>query len=230
MYCNIVCYLNYILMKALKTILLLSALFFFPLSVFSTAQKPDKIIYQGKVYSLHTNPLEFFFKIYPEKRPQNGSISTNLWRGYVATFEIIDSVLYLKDIEIETYVKKKRTWKSVLKEVFPDSDRVKIDWIEGLLVIPYGKLKNYVHMGYASEYSNYILLEIDKGHLKKEMEFDSEQYSKFRKKQFEAFRKSSEYEEKKRLLREQNSRMTDEFIDSFLQDFVIDYITKILVE
>lgn len=54
-------------MKALKTILLLSALFFFPLSVFSTAQKPDKIIYQGKVYSLHTNPLEFFLRFIRKK-------------------------------------------------------------------------------------------------------------------------------------------------------------------
>ncbi len=99
-------------------------------------------------------------------------MSTALWRGYVATFEVKDNQLFLKDIEIqyhdttskESYPYK---WRSVINEVFPNNEKIKIDWLTGLLVIPHGKLVNYVHMGYGSTYKNYILLEIDKGDLKR---------------------------------------------------------------
>jgi hypothetical protein len=36
----------------------------------ATAQQPDILIYKGKKYSLYTNPLERYFKKYPDKRLQ----------------------------------------------------------------------------------------------------------------------------------------------------------------
>src|SRR5690554_7604266 len=55
-----------------------------------TAQYPDKIKFKGKEYNLNSNPLEPYFEKYPDKRPKGGIMSTALWRGYVAHFEIID--------------------------------------------------------------------------------------------------------------------------------------------
>jgi hypothetical protein len=181
--------------KDMKTFLPLILTLFLGLNVFATAQYPDKIIYNGKEYSLHSNPLEVYFEKYPHKRPQDGIMSSALWRGYVATFEVKDNQLFLKDIEIEyrdtsskeSYPYK---WRSVMKEVFPDQKDVKIDWLTGLLVIPHGKLVNYVHMGYGSTYKNYILLEVDKGDLKKEKQFKYKEYEKFKERQFQKFKKT----------------------------------------
>ena len=156
-----------------------------------------------------------------------------MWRGYIATFEIKDAQLLLKDIEIQyqdTTSKKSHDykWRSVLKEVFPGNEALKIDWMTGLLVIPHGKLVNYVHMGYGSTYKNYILLEIDKGSLKKEKQFQYKEYEKFKERQFRAFKRTEEYRKTKAELQKDGS--TDEFVDSFLKDFVVEYTSKILAE
>ncbi len=68
------------------TILLLTLLT--SLSVFATAQHPDYIIYKGKEYSMHSNPMEEYFEKYPDKRPKGGIMSTGLWRGYIATLRL----------------------------------------------------------------------------------------------------------------------------------------------
>ena len=201
--------------------------------VFSTAQYPDKIIYKGKEYSLHSNPLENYFEKYPDKRPKGEIMSTALWRGYVATFEVKNGQLFLKDIEIEVPDTTSKnsydtTWESVLSEVFPNQKNIKIDWLTGLLVIPHGKIVNYVHMGYGSTYEKYILLEFNKGDLKKEKRFKYKEYEKFKERQFQAFKKTEEYKKLKNDLRKDDN--TDEFVDSFLKNFVIRYTSKILVD
>ena len=148
-------------------------LLLFSNGLFATAQYPDKIIYRGKEYSLHSNPMENYFALYPDKRPAGGIHSTACWRGYIATFEIREEQLFLKDIQCEYSKKDKKysyetEWKSVLNEVFPKDSVVKIDWFTGLLVLPFGKIVNYVHMGYASSYENYYVLELENGNFKKE--------------------------------------------------------------
>jgi len=217
-------------MKHLITTVL-SALFC--LTAFATAQYPDKIILDGKEYSLHSNPLESYFEINPEKRPKGGVMSTALWRGYVATFEIRDSQLFVKDIQIQywdTTDKKSHDtkWKSVMTEVFPDQKKSKVDWLSGLLVLPFGELVNYVHMGYGSTYENYYLLEIDKGNYIQSKQFDYKDYEKFKDKQFSAYKKTDEYKETKAKLKKDGS--TDEFIDSFLRNFVTEYTSKIMTD
>jgi len=154
---------------------------FLSTTVFGTAQFPDIIIYKGKKYDLHTNPLEIYFEKYPNRRPR-GTDCTALWRGYIATFEIKDSQLYLKDIVIEVG----NEYPPIRKSVFPFIKLVKVDWFTGLLVLPYGKIVNYVHMG-VSTYEHYILLEIHNGNLTKEKQFDYREYEEFKEKQFEAF-------------------------------------------
>jgi len=190
---------------------------------FATAQYPDKIWYKGEEYSLHTNPLEDFFKKNPDRRPRGGVISTALWRGYIATFEFDREQLIVKDIVVEDSIDK---WRSVLKEVFPDEPIVKVKWTTGILVLPYGKVKNYVHMGYASTYSNYVLLEVEDGVLKKEKRLDGDQYEQFKDKQFEAFKLTHEYKRLKTDLMEKGS--SENSADQFLKIYVISYSKKII--
>lgn len=217
----------------MKKLIILSAFFLLGVSsVFATAQIPDKIIIEGKEYKLHSNPLEEFFEKYPEKRPRGGIGSTALWRGYVATFEVKNDELYLKDIAVQERDKEakdsfKTIWRSVKSEVFPEKDEVKIDWITGILVIPYGKIKNYVHMGYGSSYSKYILLEIEKGSVNEVRKLKYKQYEVFKQKQFEAFKQTEEYKNMVKELKEKEDH-NDQFIESFLKSYVISYTSKFL--
>lgn len=202
-------------------------------NAFGTAQAPDKIKYNDKDYSLFSNPLETYFKKYPDLRPKGGWRSTALWRGYIASFEISSNILYLRDIEInvrDTASKERHgtKWISVLNDVFPDQKDIVVDWLTGLIVLPYGELLEYVHMGYASTYEHYLLLEIDKGILIKEIHYTGEEYEEFKEKQFQAFKQTDEYREiKAELLKDGN---TEEFIDDFLKIFVIEYSSKILTD
>jgi len=217
----------------MRTILLTVISFVLTVSTFATSQSPDKIIYKGQEYSLNTNPLESFFENNPNLRPKSDIMSTALWRGYIATFEIQDNQLFVKDIvvmnEDTTTSTHKTTWRSVFNQVFPNQKQIRVDWLTGLLVIPNGKLVNYVHMGYASTYENYILLEIDKGNLIQEKNMKSKESEKFKDKQFKAFQKTDEYKKLKEELKK-NGGGTDEFLDSFIRIYVTDYSTKILTE
>ena len=217
----------------MRAFLILVILLCTSLQVNATAQYPDMIFYNGKEYFLHNNPLESYFEKYPNKKPQSGMISSALWRGYIAIFEIKNNQLLLKDIEIQVYdtsneKEYKLTQVSVINKVFPNNEIVKIDWMTGLLVLPYGKIVNYVHMGYASTYENYILLEINKGNLIQARDFTGKQYEKFKEKQFQAFKKTDEYKQLKDDMKKEGS--TDDSIEFFLQTYVIDYTSKILTE
>jgi len=200
---------------------------------FATAQYPDKIFFEGKEYNLHSNPLESYFEKNPDRRPKGGLNSTGLWRGYVATFEMRDSQFFVKDIQIQywdTTDKKSydTKWKSVMTEVFPGQKNIKVDWLSGLLVLPFGKFVNYVHMGYGSTYEKYLLLEINKGNYIRSKQFDYKDYEIFKNKQFKAFKKTDEYKETKAKLKKDGS--SDEFIDSFLRSFVTQYTSRILTD
>jgi len=203
------------------------------LNVFATAQFPDKINYNGKEYNLNSNPLEVYFEKNPNKRPKSEVRSSALWRGYVATFEIIDNQLFLKDIVIQyrdttSKGSNNSNWKSVLNEVFTDQKNIQVDWYTGLLVLPQGKVVNYVHMGYGSTYQHYTILEFNKGVLTQEKQFKRKAYEKFKEKQFQVFKQTEDYHKMKSdLLQKGNS---EEFIDSFLRSYVTEYTAKILTD
>lgn len=215
-------------MKTIKIITLL--LLIITSSIFATAQYPDKVLYDGKEYNLHTNPMEAYFTKYPDKKPKGGVMSTALWRGYVATFYFKENNLVLKDIEIEIWDEKedKTTWKSVKNGIVIKGEDFLIDWFTGILVLPYGELVNYVHMGYGSTYSNYILLEVKKGKITGKRNFDYKQYENFKEKQFQEFKKTDAYNKHMTELKKENQ--SQEFIDSFLRNFVINYTSEFLVD
>lgn len=221
-------------MKETRIIALLFLVCMMAVSAFATAQYPDKIFYNGKEYMLHTNPMEAYFERKPDKRPKGGIISSALWRGYVAIFEIESSHLFLKDIQI--MVRKDTSdrsfdleWKSAIADVVPKGERLKIDWFTGLLVLPHGKQVNYVHMGYGSTYENYILIEVASGNFNRAKEFGFAEYEKFKDRQFAEFKKTPEY--KKHIDEARKEKDFDQkFMDDFLRSFVTNYTSKILVD
>ncbi|NGX85051.1 hypothetical protein [Aequorivita sp. KMM 9714] len=87
----------------------------------------------------------------------------------------------------------KENWVSIYKMYFPRQDKVKIDWFSGILIIPYGKLIEYVHQSHASTYSNYWLLEIENGVFNEAREYNYKDFVNFKNYQFEVFKKTEDY-------------------------------------
>lgn len=96
------------------------------------------------------------------------SICSACWRGYIGTWSIEDGRLYLIDIETDDNGKKVG-----LEYLFPNQEKVFADWFTGVLRVPYGKLLEYVHQGYASLYEKELFLEISKGVLVNERKIDN---------------------------------------------------------
>ncbi|MEQ1923347.1 MAG: hypothetical protein ABL952_12645 [Pyrinomonadaceae bacterium] len=197
----------------------------------ATAQYPDKIVYNGITYSLYSNPMEAYFEKNPGKKPKGEVGSSALWRGYVATFEIVNGSVHLKDIEIRVREDKSKSitgFKSVLEEVVEPGKTLKIDWFSGILVLPEGKLINYVHMGYESTYEKYILLAVEKSNFTSERRFDDKEYEVFKQKQFEEFKKTPAYKKAIDEITKQGN-FDPKFADDFLKGFITSYTSKFLV-
>ena len=173
----------------MKTINLFILLALINLTVSGTAQMPNKILYNGEEYHLHSDPMTSYFEKHPNNSPKDGIKSTGLWRGYVATFEIKNNQLYLKDIEIlkgsemTSEGVSKKVWESVLDKVFPNQEEIKVSWYSGLLTLPYGKVV-YHDIVYPT-HENYILLGIENGNLIQEKRLDYKEYEEFRKELFQ---------------------------------------------
>jgi len=220
-----------------KKIFIIVLSFFLCSFVLGTPQMPDNIFYKGKKYCLlHNFPMDSYFKKYPEKHPRKDFyISTALKRGYLATFEIKENQLYVKDIEsriqgtkIDEKGKVVPNFKSVMNEVFPNKKLVKINWVTGLFVLPVEKANLNVAYGDYPIYENYIILEIEKGILIREKELTHEEYVTFKKKQFEAFKKTEEYE--KLITTFLKKSWTVEEIDKNVEYMIIEYSTRFLVD
>lgn len=183
---------------------------------------------QRETYALQTNPLEPYFEENPEKRPEGTIISSANWRGYIATFEVEEKRLLVNDIEIEVEKELSRRfgtkWVSVYEEVFGE-EKIFVDWFTGLLILPQGELVKYVHLGYASEYEGYILLEIREGILIGERAFTHAEFVQFKEEQFEVFKKTETYKELFDRFKQEGS--DDGFIEQFLKDSVSLYISDI---
>lgn len=219
-----------------KLILISFVVFLFGFSkveILFTAQYPDLIKFNGTEYSLNTNPLEPYFEKNPDKRPQWPS--TALYRGYIGHFEIIDSTLLLTDISQPRRVKDKNgktTFKniSIKKRIFPEIDTMKIDWYSGILILPYGERVKYVHSGYASEYSNYILLEIKNGKFNRDKNYTRKEFLKFKKRQFAEFKKTDAYKKEFEEIQKNYPDSHKEFIENFLKDYITNYTSEFLID
>lgn len=122
-----------------------------------TAQIGEILRYEGNTVRMCDTPLSNYFAL-GGRRPDpdfDSCTCTALWRGYVGTWEIIDSRLYLVDLSGDL----EDGTRACLATVFPDyPERVFAHWFTGNLRIPEGKLIKYVHMGFASQYERDFFL------------------------------------------------------------------------
>ena len=136
-----------------------------------TAQFREIIIYKGRKQSMTTEPLQYWpgFKNLGMEFISN---CTALWRGYLGTWKVVDSKLYLVKLEGQACIKS-RTERGEecpeeireisLSTLFPGQKKVFADWFSGTIRIEQGRLLQYVHMGYDSVYEKELHLEFREG-------------------------------------------------------------------
>jgi hypothetical protein len=172
------------------------------LYLFATPQAPDILMYKGNKYALFENPMESYFNDFPKKRPP--AANTALRRGYIATFEIIQNELWVIDITTNSGI-------SIIYDVLDRKNRMKIDWFNGLLFLPHGKLVKYIR--YESIYEYYKIIEIEKGNYITEFDLNYEQYDRFSEAQYKISRKIESYEKIYNLLND--GTMPEELLNYF---------------
>ncbi len=108
-------------------------------SLFATDQVPDILHYNGKELTLstgwgHPSPLQTYYSQNNIEYPFT-MLSTANYRGHVAVWEISDSTLFLKEIQIEeaTYTPEKFKVKSKSDSV-SYKDKVYADWFTGVII------------------------------------------------------------------------------------------------
>ena len=84
-------------------------------------------------------------------RDENDSIleSTACWRGYQGTWEIKDGLFYLVGLRGRIQLR--------------ESKPILADWFSGVLRVPKGELRQYVHMGFGSVYEQELRVKIENG-------------------------------------------------------------------
>lgn len=175
--------------------------FFVSLKSFATAQAPapDYLIINNDTLRIHTNPLKEYFDKNPIPRTLIKQMSSGNWRGYVAYFKFVDNKLVVQNIYVNEYRysengKSENIVTSIYKDVFGENLNFECSFYSGLLICPFGRLIEYVHMGYGSLFENYKLFEIKEGVNSKSKDFTSSEYQIFKIDYFNQFKKTSEYQ------------------------------------
>ncbi len=191
-----------------------------------TAQAPDKLHLDGESYRLNTNPLDSYFEEHPEQHPReaddgdNVVMSSGLWRGYIATFEVLGNTLRIRDFEVYRPSENREERAQLVSEVdrfFPTPESRQMDWYSGILVLPTGEMKHYVHLNHGSVFDAYTLLRIEGGRVTDRAEMTGEEFIRFKHKQFEMFRQSNAYLELVNELRDPEDE--EQELDSFIFDY-----------
>jgi hypothetical protein len=193
-------------------------------AVLATAQTPDQLQWNGRLLRLDTNPLESFLEAHPELRPRGPVGSTSLWRRYVASWRVeggqllLDDICVLVDMDTNSAGRLVEAYESVLSQVFPDG-RVRVaEWFTGHLVVPIGLRTAYVHMGYASTYSEYLVVTVRAGLVVSERRMSEEAFGHFRERQFEAFKRTPEYMRLKAATAKESPDWSPAELEQFLFD------------
>lgn len=177
----------------MKTTLFFIVFIFSCLRLLAIAESAERLFYKGKEFPLYAWPMKDYFKKHSTKLPESPYRNCNLSRGYLGSYQIIDSYLVLNNIEIEVDT----GMQSVLKQFLPKKKTLRIDWFSKLLIIPYGEASDYDEASLESKYSNYLILQFENGKLQHEHDLNGKEFEEFRLQQFKLFKKTKKYEELK---------------------------------
>jgi hypothetical protein len=118
-----------------------------------------------------------------------------------------------------------------MEHVFPDSASVAATWFTGNLIIPDGERVSYVHMGYASEYERYRVVRVERGVAAPPRALSHSEFRTFRQSQFEAFKKTAEYNDilqRERMKSDANSRKDPADMEGFMFVYAVaEYMARV---
>ena len=124
-----------------------------------TAQLKEILLYKGDKVGMATEPLSPYLK--NRKDIKFSLRSTACLRGYFGTWELRDKKLFI--IALKACTDKYRNYEVNLNYLFPGENEVFADWFTGDIIVPHGKLLQYVHMGYQSIYEKEFILSFNNG-------------------------------------------------------------------
>jgi len=194
-------------------------------AVKATAQASDLLIVGGKEFSLNTNPLETQLQKKQWRPPENAVITSANWRGYLATWEIKDGRLFLKDVTIGVSDSKNRrdyVRKSITQELYPGATEVFADWYTGALIVPDGKMTRYVHMGYGSSFDHYQVFRVRAGKVVEHLSMTGAEFEAYKEAKFAAFRKTDAYKKAYADFRKE----APDFSRAHAEDFIKSYFAE----
>ncbi|WP_209328390.1 hypothetical protein [Pseudoalteromonas sp. PA2MD11] len=205
--------------------LFIGLIFLYSQLAYSTAQQPDTIIIDGVELPLNTNPLDDFIEKKGWQPPEEASIWSSNWRGYIAKWEVVAGHLTLIDASIllkgQPIDDPKR--KTIVPELFPESHKLVADWYSGALIVPDGEMTEYVHMGYGSEYSHYQILRVNKGVVIEHLSFTAEQFEAYQNRKFQSFKESEKFRNEFDELVNGKDKWLEEDAIHFLKSFYAEY-------
>ncbi|MBB3955293.1 hypothetical protein [Novosphingobium sediminicola] len=124
-----------------------------------TSQIPDTIYYQDRRCDLMATPLEAYFEQGPA-RPELDCSYSALWRGYIATWRLVEGRLFLVYLRPGMADGPKLT----LGTVFPGQGRrVLASWFTGSLRISEGHCQEWLEGGFMNAHERETLVEIAEG-------------------------------------------------------------------
>ncbi|WP_343665052.1 hypothetical protein [Chryseobacterium mucoviscidosis] len=155
-----------------------------------TLQIKDSLIYNNERYLIHDELLEYKIRADKSLKPKSAGSFSACWRGYIATFEILENNIYLKDIHIKDDKERQR----LLNGLFQDSQDYKLTWLNTLIVLYKNKLDGKTSLPELSIYESYEILTIQEGNLIDSKIFSHEEYINFKYNHYLNFINSDEYE------------------------------------
>jgi hypothetical protein len=138
-----------------------------------TAQRADILILNGKKRALLATPLDVVLAATNNSKrftPQ----STNLWRGYVATWSIQKNHLYL--LSVQGWISHNPEPQEAMGLLFPNQKGpVFAHWVSRALRVADGPLFDYVHQGFGRRFKHELIFEMWNGEIieQKRVTYDS---------------------------------------------------------
>lgn len=174
-----------------------------------TWQIQDKLIYNNEEHYLDDELLEFRIRENPKLAPKSAGGFTACWRGYIATYEIIDFELFLSDVNL-IHTEEGNEKDIFLDGLFEDRNNLKLKWLNCLIILYKNKIQGSFNMPELNIYNEYEILEIKNGNLNDFKILNFEDYEKFKEEQYEYFIISEDYEIAKNKFIESNLKYNED--------------------
>jgi hypothetical protein len=187
-----------------------------------TRQISDTLLFEDKKHLLNTEILEVFFKNNAQKRPKIEIMCSALWRGYIASFEIVNGELQISDVRWLMDINFRM--ESKLNDLFLNK---KADWYSGLIRIDdFGG-----EFDIEPENGIFEYLEILNGNFVKRLKFNYTELQKFKEEQYQYFIISDDVEPIYELFRKNNvsGLVNEDSVNTIIKKHIMRYTTKVYV-